>query len=124
VFFRRNAAPLFGKEGCQKRSKCYLMLVQIGITCYNTSDGKSSPLDWRLFSTGLGPGCKICADSVFSEGTRLERRLTNGCSSTSSVSSWKLSSSIGCVDVPAFPEGSPCPCLQKEMPCIRNQVMM
>jgi len=97
-------------------------IVQTGITHYNTSDGKSSPLDWRLFRTGLGPGCTIGANSVLSEGTRLERRLTNGCSSTSSVSSCKLSSSMGCLDVPAFPEASPC--LQKEMARIRNQMML
>lgn len=98
------------------------VIVQIGITHYNTSDGKSSPLDWRLFSTGLGPGSTICANPVFSEGTRLERRLTNGCSSTSSVSSGRISSSIGCLDGPAFPDTSPC--LQKEMTRIRNQVML
>ena len=99
------------------------VLTHIGTTDYNTSDGKSSPLlYWRSFRTGLAPGCTICASSVFSEGTRRERRLTNGCSSTSSVSSWKPSSSIGCLDVPAFPEAGPC--LQKEIACIRNQLVL
>jgi hypothetical protein len=62
-----------------------------------------------------------CADSVFPEGMRLERRLTNGCSSTSSVSSWRVSSSIGCLDDPTFSVANPC--LRKERTRIRDQVL-